>query len=42
MEIAASVVVRDIAPGDRLRWQPLWQAYQPPRKIIPDEITDTT
>ena len=37
----ASFFVRDIAPSDRLRWQPLWQGYQPSGGIA-EEVTDTT
>jgi GNAT superfamily N-acetyltransferase len=34
-------MVRDVEPGDRPRWEPLWRDYQAPR-FLPAEVTETT
>ena len=34
-------VVREIALNDRPRWEPLWRAYQPHRRV-PEEVTEVT
>lgn len=39
--MTVSFIVREAEPGDRLRWEPLWQDYQTSRKV-PEEVTETT
>jgi hypothetical protein len=41
VKLPAAVIVRDVEPKDRPRWEPLWQGYQTFR-TLPEEITEMT
>jgi GNAT superfamily N-acetyltransferase len=42
-ELPSSLVVRQVEPADRARWEPLWQGYQRFYKVQhPPEVTEAT
>jgi GNAT superfamily N-acetyltransferase len=43
VEMASSLVIRDVAPEDRTQWEPLWEGYNRfYERTVPAEVTNTT